>query len=69
MKRSSRRKSKAPDTKCFKEETSKQEAVVDQDEVDPSDLKLTRVLLKRRLFGMDVPSKFWLSFGLESQKR
>ena len=28
-----------------------------------------RTLLKRRLYGHDVPAVFWLSWGLEAQKR
>ena len=38
-------------------------------EIDIENVKMARKILKRRLHGLDVPSKCWLSFGLENQKR
>ena len=38
-------------------------------EIDIENVKMARKILKRRLHGLDVPFKCWLSFGLENQKR
>eukprot|EP00794_Sanderia_malayensis_P003653 gene3653-4170_t len=62
MKKStSRRKSKA----------SSKALVPPDDDVstDPVSVKEARRLLKNRLYGHDVPSHFWLSWGLENQRR
>ena len=64
-----------------KSNTSKVKSVIaiDEKEKNCEGLELTKIdkaaactarkLLKRRLYGYDVPSEFWLDFGLGDQKR
>lgn len=51
-----------------KENDINEEEVLDM-EVVVENVKMARKILKRRLYGLDIPSKCWLNFGLENQKR
>ena len=71
MRKSTQRKSRgqkstAAGTASIKGQNS---TSLDHIDLDRSTILAARKLLKRRLYGHDVPSEFWLHFGLESQKR
>lgn len=71
MGRSTRQKSKAQNSLKTETVNSYDETGAGPDifQVDQSATVSARKLLKRRLYGRDVPADFWLSFGLENQKK
>lgn len=71
MVRNTRRKSRADKTEAALAENIPLEDDIDNTavETDPNAAIAARKLLKGRLYGRDVPSKFWHSCGLENQKR
>ena len=71
MGKNTRRKSKAPkrEAPALNHISEDDDKLSDQTEVDKETVIAARKLLKRRFYGFDVPSEFWLAFGLENQKR
>jgi len=71
MNKCTRRKSNTSKLKSVTAVDEKQKNCIGLEltEFDRSAVFTARKLLKRRLYGYDVPSEFWLDFGLEDQKR
>ena len=72
MRKSDRRKSRAANSEdhaSMESGVNDKEAPDIMDVDDGENVKMARKILKRRLCGLDVPSKYWLNFGLENQKR